>query len=85
MHVECFTFVNCGERKRFKPSPRKCDICLYIVVYPFSFGHCVVCPLKNGVYLVLPWSRDKIEKSSSPKLTDYFIQGVRKYEVKLLD
>jgi hypothetical protein len=30
---------------------------------------------KNGV---LPWSWGKIEKSFSPKLTDYFIQGVRK-------
>jgi hypothetical protein len=28
--------------------------------------------------LVLPRSRGKIEKSFSPKLTDYFIQGVRK-------
>ena len=27
--------------------------------------------------LVLPRSRGKIEKSFSPKLTDYFIQGVR--------
>jgi hypothetical protein len=26
----------------------------------------------------LPWSRGKIHKSFSPKLTDYFIQGVRK-------
>jgi hypothetical protein len=25
-----------------------------------------------------PWSRGKIEKSFSPKLTAYFIQGVRK-------
>ena len=34
--------------------------------------------------LVLPWSRGKIEKSFSPKLTDYFIQGVRKWCPELI-
>jgi len=32
---------------------------------------------KTACSFVLPWSRGKIEKSFSPKLTDYFIQGVR--------
>ena len=35
--------------------------------------------------VVLPWSRGKIEKSFSPKLTDYFIQGVSKPNVHKQD
>ena len=33
---------------------------------------------QRNLGLVLPWSRSKIEKSFSPKLTDYFIQWVRR-------
>ena len=32
---------------------------------------------KTACSFVLPWSRGKIEKYFSPKLTYYFIQGVR--------
>jgi hypothetical protein len=35
------------------------------------------CRIYHKFVIVLPWSRGKIEKSFSPKLSDYFIQGVR--------